>query len=137
MSAALKHAAAGLLLIAACIAAIVLWLQWPRRLDLPIGELQTTYQANAGNHEVAMTLVRTQSRDQGPATLHIKTKVGDIVALTYYNYDTLMDTPAGTWHLGWVDGDIWPDIIVETSRNNLGVFVVRSSDGMVREMPAQ
>lgn len=117
---------------------MTLWMQWPRRLDLAMGDLQaTTYHAKAGTYAVSLTLTPERKRDHGPATLHIKTSTSEITIPTYYNYDTLMDTPAGTWHRSWVDGDLWPDVIVETSRGHPAVFVIRSSDGMIQPLPAQ
>ena len=120
------------LLVAVVIA--VAWLYYPRTIDVQIGELQTSYHANAGRHAVTLTLTRSQAGDHGPAELRIKTSAEEIVVSTSYNHDTLQDEPAGTWHLGWADGDVWPDVIIETNPRVPATFVVRSSDGAIQEM---
>ena len=127
---------AGAALAVVCVIAVA-WLQWPRRIDVEVGELRTTYHAKAGRHAVTLTLTRHESRDHGPAELRIKTSAGEAMVSTSYNHDTLQDQPAGTWHLGWVDGDVWPDVIIETNPRDPAAFVVRSSDGVIREMPAR
>lgn len=129
-----RFAGAALLVV---ILAVVSWMQWPRHIDVEVGVLQTTYYARAGRYAVTMTLSREQSRDHGPAVLRMVTSAGEVVVSTSYNHDTLQDEPAGTWHLGWVDGDLWPDVIIETNRRDPAKFVVRSSDGVIREMPAR
>lgn len=102
--------------------------------------LQTTFHANAGRQDVALTLTLTltprQLRDHGPAELRIKTVSDEVVVPTYYNHDTLQDEAAASWYFGWVDGDLWPDVIIETNARVPATFVVRSSDGSIREMPA-
>ncbi len=129
-----KVAGAALL---AVILSVVSWMHWPRRIDVEVGLLQTSYHAHAGGYAVTMTLSREQARDHGPAKLRMMTSAGEVVVSTSYNHDTLQDEPAGTWHLGWVDGDLWPDVIIETNRRDPAKFVVRSSDGVIREMPAR
>lgn len=69
-----------------------------------------------GKHNVELTTVAETSGDHGPAYIRVRVdgyKAGEIN--TTFNYDTLMDVPPGYVLYQWIDGDIYPDLVIMTS----------------------
>lgn len=131
----LRGYAIPLLLIAVVIGGAA-WLRWPRRIDVPLDGSPAITQARAGATTVTITSTRRSGNDNGVATLQIATSTHDMAIDAAFNYDTLMDQPAGHWHYAWLDGDVWPDVMIRVNSPAPQVIGAGSADGMMREVAA-
>lgn len=131
----LRRYAIPLLLVAIVISGAA-WLRWPRRIDVPLDGSPAITQARAGGTVVTITSTRRSGNDNGVAIVQIATNTHDLSIDAAFNYDTLMDQPAGHWYYAWVDGDVWPDVLIRVNSPAQQVLVAGSADGMVLEVAA-
>jgi hypothetical protein len=123
----------GYLLIGACTLILVpiMVLGWscrPQRLEVEIGEPETVYSSNSGEYEVLISL-HPLGNDNGPVEVIVSTEAGVSVIRSMYNYDLFSEQPAGTLARFWMDGDIWPDVIIAPTEP-AEIYFVSSQDGL-------
>jgi len=85
-----------------------------------------------GKHKVVLTTMTEIPGDHGPAYIRVSIdgqKAGEIQ--TTFNYDTLMNVPPGYVLYQWIDGDIYPDLVIVTSSGEK--YFVSSRYGTLRQ----
>ena len=91
----------------------LLALRWERRIDACLGDCHNVYRYWAGRQPITLTVTTLQAGDNGGATVTVTVaeKVRATV-LTTFNYDTLLDQPAGYVSFWWRDRDLFPDLLL-------------------------
>jgi hypothetical protein len=115
------------------VAASLAFLRWERPLDSCLGDCVRRYHYRAGEHRITLAVTAQQQGDNGAATIAITVDEGpaaDLVA--YFNYDTLLDIPAGYAYYWWQDSDLYPDLLLTlTDPVRPASYYVGSRDGKV------
>lgn len=52
-----------------------------------------------------------------------------------YNYDLFSNQPAGEWTYRWIDGDLLPDLVLNTSSEPAQSVYVGTVDGQAHIIP--
>lgn len=124
-----------MLICAVSIVGVGLAMLRPGRLDVTIGEPETTYDLRSGVHAVHLRLLPT-GNDNG--TVDVVVEVDGRRATTVesvYNYDLFSNQPAGEWTYRWIDGDLLPDLVLTTSSEPAQSVYVGTVDGQAHIIP--
>ncbi len=131
-----RWAAVGLIVLMAA-GAYAAWERWPRRLVVALGGPASVTAVWAGPHAVTLTLIPAVTGDNGPVQIAVAVDGAPVGAIdSTFSQDTLQDQPAGHWWRAWVDGDLWPDVVIEASAADPRQYVVGSGDGRLYALPA-
>lgn len=126
------------LVLTICTVSIVgggLAMLWPGRLDVTIGEPETTYDLRSGVHAVQVRLLPT-GNDNGMVDVVVEVDGRRVTTVeSLYNYDLFSDQPAGEWTYRWIDGDILPDLVLTTSSEPAQSVYVGTVDGQAHIIP--
>ncbi len=105
------------------------------RLDVTIGEPETTYDLRSGSHSVHVRLLPTGD-DNGVVDMVVEVDGRRATSLeSMYDYDLFSNQPAGEWSYRWIDGDLLPDLVLITSTAPAQSIYVGTVDGQVHAIP--
>ena len=105
------------------------------RLDVTIGEPETTYDLRSGSHGVRVRLLPTGD-DNGVVEMVVEVDGRRAATIeSMYDYDLFSNQPAGEWTYRWLDGDVLPDLVLITSTEPAQSVFVGTLDGQVHAIP--
>ncbi|MDJ0752876.1 MAG: alpha/beta fold hydrolase [Ardenticatenaceae bacterium] len=102
-------------------------LRYSRPLHLNLDDLHTVHRFYLTRSEVSIRLDYAEFDDNGPVLLTVyreSENLGEIEA--NYNYDFFSREPAGWVHYWWMDGDLWPDVVILPNDVTQSCYVVLS-----------
>jgi hypothetical protein len=107
----------------------VLWFLTPAPLDFDLLNTQTEHSFRVGVHNVRFVLKPLQSGDSGDVQIEVFQGQKRIKTLvSQFSFDTLVYKPPVFHRWAWLDGDVFPDLLLESDANT---FFVGSRDGLV------
>lgn len=117
------------LLLTGLLIALV-WTVLPERLDVALGQIQTSYQKMAGDYSITIKLV-PHGNDNGTVEMEISSN-GAVMGTLHsaYNYDFFANQPAGWMRRTWIDGDWQLDLLLLPSENDQ-IYFVSSINGQL------
>lgn len=108
-------------------------LRYSRPLHLDLGDLHTVHRFNLTRSAVTIRLDYLQDGDNGPVLLTVyreSDNLGEIEA--NFDYDFFSREPAGWVHYWWMDGDLWPDVVILPNDITQSCYVVLSQTSELR-----
>jgi hypothetical protein len=107
----------------------VLWFLTPAPLHFDLLSAQTEQSFHVGLYTVRFVLKPLQAGDNGDVQIEVFQGAKRIKTLvSQFSFDTLVDKPPALRRWAWLDGDVFPDLLLESDANT---FFVGSRDGLV------
>ncbi|EKD41660.1 MAG: hypothetical protein ACD_73C00596G0001 [uncultured bacterium] len=106
-----------------------------KRIEPNFGNNGETQNYRVGKYKVFLYAKSRLDGDSGPVDIIVSvngTQAGTIAS--HFNYDTLMDLPAGYTYYRWIDDDLYRDLVIDphSSQTGRSLYFIGSQDGKLK-----